>query len=65
MQQTVFPIEMEAVINGAARDAGKLRERTPDEIGSIVRNRYVAHNSWVLADPDRGNMELPRSRIRN
>jgi uncharacterized protein (DUF433 family) len=29
--------------------ADRLRERQRDQIGRIVRNRYVVHNAWVVA----------------
>lgn len=48
-QQTVIPVEMEAVAAAAEADALKLRERSRDEIGAIVRHRYTSHNAPVLA----------------
>ena len=40
---------MEPVIASAAIDANRLRERSPGEIGQIVRHRHVSHNAPVLA----------------
>jgi DNA-binding transcriptional MerR regulator len=48
-RQTVIPIHMYQVISEAESDADRLRERTSDEIGQIVRNRLVSHNQHVLA----------------
>jgi uncharacterized protein (DUF433 family) len=31
------------------RAAERLRERRDDQIGTVVRNRYVVHNAWVVA----------------
>jgi uncharacterized protein (DUF433 family) len=47
--QTVIPIAMSEIIRCAAADANGLRDRTPDEIGKIVQNRYISHNHPVLA----------------
>ena len=42
-------IEMEAVRGDTEQEAEKLRERSRDEIGEIIQNRYVSHNKPVLA----------------
>jgi uncharacterized protein (DUF433 family) len=36
-------------MSDVARDAEKLRERAPERVGKIERNRYVAHNAFVVA----------------
>jgi uncharacterized protein (DUF433 family) len=47
-EQTIIPIELEAVAAEAEADARRLRERAPDEYGVIRQHRYVAHNSHVI-----------------
>lgn len=46
--QEVFPFEMIEVVREMEEAANRLRERTPDQIGRIVRNRYVLGNRPVL-----------------
>jgi uncharacterized protein (DUF433 family) len=31
------------------RAAARLRERSPEQIGHVSRNRYIVHNAWVVA----------------
>ena len=47
--QTVLPIALEPIANEMREAATKLRERQTDQLGQIVRNRYVVHNAWVVA----------------
>lgn len=47
--QTAFPIEMERVAADMRAATEKLLHRSPDELGRIQQNRYVAHNAPVLA----------------
>ena len=47
--QQVFPFEMIGVIRDMEEAANRLRQRTPDQIGRIVRDRQVLHNVPVLA----------------
>lgn len=42
-------IPLKTIIEDIAEKSNKLRERSADQFGRIVRNRYVAHNAWVLA----------------
>ena len=46
-QQVVLTFQ--PIANDMSAAAAKLRERTADEIGQVVRNRYVVQNSWVIA----------------
>jgi uncharacterized protein (DUF433 family) len=46
--QTVIPIEMQRIAAETEAAADKLRERTPDEIGTIVRHRYTSHNAPLI-----------------
>lgn len=48
-QQVVMPIEMQAVAAAAETEARQLTQRTPLEIGKVVRHRYTAHNAPVIA----------------
>ena len=48
-KQTVFTIALEPIANEMHKAAERLRERDADQIGHIVRNRYVVHNAWTLA----------------
>jgi len=47
--QAVLPIALEPIANEMREAAGALRDRQPDQVGKIVRNRYVVQNSWVVA----------------
>lgn len=47
--QEVLSIALEPIANEMRTAAAKLRERRSDQIGQIVRNRYVVHNAWVVA----------------
>jgi len=46
--QEVLPIALEPIAN-EMRDAwARLRERQPEQLGRVSRNRYVVHNAWVV-----------------
>lgn len=47
--QEVLDIALEPIANEMRQAAERLRERGKNQIGRIVRNRYVVHNAWVLA----------------
>ena len=47
--QRVLPIDLEPIAREMREAAAALRERRPDQIGKIGRNRYVVHNAWVVA----------------
>jgi uncharacterized protein (DUF433 family) len=47
--QTVLGIALEPIANEMRAAASRLKERTADELGQIVRNRYVVHNAWSVA----------------
>ena len=47
--QTALPFAMEPVATEMRKAAERLREREPEQIGKILRYRYVAHNAPVLA----------------
>jgi uncharacterized protein (DUF433 family) len=47
--QEVIPINLEPIASDMQRAADGLRHRRDDQIGQVVRNRYVVHNAWVLA----------------
>lgn len=42
-------IEMEAIARDVQGQIEQHRRRDPDQVGVIVRHRYVAHNAWVMA----------------
>lgn len=46
--QEVLDIALEPIANEMRRAAEQLRERGAEQIGHIVRNRYVVHNAWTL-----------------
>jgi uncharacterized protein (DUF433 family) len=48
-EQGIVEITIEPIAQSMDREAAKLRERQPDDLGRLVRNRYVVHNSWVVA----------------
>ena len=47
--QEVLPVDLELIASEMREAADRLRDRQPDEIGQIRRNRYVVHNAWVVA----------------
>ena len=47
--QTVLPIALEPIANEMREAAAKLRDRSKEQMGQIVRNRFVVHNAWVIA----------------
>lgn len=47
--QSVIEIDLEPIAANMQREADRLLERRPDQIGTFARNRYVVHNSWVVA----------------
>lgn len=47
--QLTLPIEMVKITEETARAVKRLQRRGPEQIGKIVRNRYLAHNEPVLA----------------
>ena len=49
LEQSVLPIAMKRIASSVGRDAKQLQSRTPDEIGQIIRSRYVVHNAPVIA----------------
>ena len=47
--QHVIEMDLEPIASDMRREARKLSERRQEQIGTVVRNRYVVHNAWVLA----------------
>lgn len=47
--QEVLPIALEPIANEMSVAASRLRDRTRDQLGKVIRNRYVVHNAWVVA----------------
>lgn len=47
--QTAIPYLLEEIANEAEAEVASLTQRSGDQIGSIVQNRYVLHNEPVLA----------------
>jgi DNA-binding transcriptional MerR regulator len=58
--QEVLSISLEPIANEMNRAADRLRQRQPDQIGQLSRNRYVVHNAWVVA-----GTRIPTSAIWN
>ena len=55
--QSLLHIELEPIANEMREQAQRLRERAPEQIGKISRNRYVVRNQPVIAGtriPTRG-----------
>lgn len=42
-------IELRNIMQDVAAEAEKLKSRTAEQFGRVERNRYVAHNAWVIA----------------
>ncbi|MCC6421702.1 MAG: DUF433 domain-containing protein [Gemmataceae bacterium] len=47
--QTVLPIDVEEIARATERDATALTQRRREDIGKVVRHRYVLGNAWRLA----------------
>ncbi len=47
--QTAFPFEMEAVEREMSEEADKLKKRLPEQVGQVVRNRFIKGNAPVVA----------------
>jgi len=47
--QYVLTVPLKLVISNMAEESRRLRVREPHQIGQVVRNRFVAHNAWVVA----------------
>jgi uncharacterized protein (DUF433 family)/DNA-binding transcriptional MerR regulator len=47
--QYALGIPLNVVLSDTAKDVAKLRVRDDAQVGVIERNRWVAHNSWVIA----------------
>lgn len=47
--QEVFEMNLELIASEMQQAASALRERGPDQIGQVVRNRFVVHNAYVVA----------------
>ncbi|MGQ0813194.1 MAG: DUF433 domain-containing protein [Gemmatimonadota bacterium] len=58
--QEVLAISLEPIANEMRKAANKLRERSPEQIGKLYRNRYVVHNANVIA-----GTRIPTSAIWN
>lgn len=46
--QKVLPISLGEMERESVEASRTLLERTPEQLGRIVRNRYVQHNAWVI-----------------
>lgn len=60
LRQAVIPIDLEEIALATEAEASALRERLPEDIGKVVRHRYVMHNAWVVA-----GTRIPTSAIWN
>jgi uncharacterized protein (DUF433 family) len=58
--QSILDIELQPIADDMRSAAGRLRERRQEQIGTIVRNRYVVHNAWVV-----GGTRIPTLAIWN
>ncbi len=47
--QMVIPIAIDEVVSEVRAASAHLRERSPEQLGRVVQNRYVVHNAHVLA----------------
>lgn len=58
--QRVLPIALEPIAREMRDAAEQLRKRSTEQLGQLVRNRYVVHNAWVI-----GGTRIPTSAIWN
>lgn len=47
--QTILRVALLPIANDMTDAAARLRERLPEQLGQIMRNRFVVHNAWVVA----------------
>ncbi len=47
--QVVFTVTLKVIADEMSEAAKRLRERASEDIGQIVRSRFVVHNAWVVA----------------
>lgn len=48
-EQAEIDVALEPIARATRAEADRLRDREPDQVGRIVRNRNVVHNAWVVA----------------
>jgi uncharacterized protein (DUF433 family) len=58
--QSIVEFDLEPIANEMRSAAARLRERRQDQIGTVVRNRYVVRNAWVV-----GGTRIPTNAIWN
>lgn len=58
--QAVLNIALEPIASEMRQAAARLTARREDQLGQVVRNRYVVHNAWVVA-----GTRIPTSAIWN
>jgi uncharacterized protein (DUF433 family) len=58
--QSIIEIDLEPIASDMRTAASRLRDRRDDQIGTVVRNRYVVHNAWVV-----GGTRIPTLAIWN
>jgi uncharacterized protein (DUF433 family) len=47
--QYIIEVDLEPIAAEMRGESAKLRERSSDQVGKVVRNRYVVHNAYVIA----------------
>lgn len=47
--QAILPIDVEQIARATEREAASFTERRPEDVGIVVRHRYVLGNAWRLA----------------
>lgn len=47
--QAVLPIDVEEIARATEREAVSFTQRRPEDVGQVVRQRYVLGNAWRLA----------------
>jgi DNA-binding transcriptional MerR regulator len=58
--QSIVEFGLEPVASEMRTAAARLKERREDQIGTVVRNRYVVRNAWVV-----GGTRIPTTAIWN
>jgi uncharacterized protein (DUF433 family) len=58
--QEVLDVTLEPIADDMRQAADRLKERRPEQIGQVSRNRYVVHNAWVVS-----GTRIPTSAIWN
>lgn len=47
--QHVLPVDVQTIAHETERDAARLLQRSPEDVGQVVQHRHILRNAWRLA----------------